>query len=364
MIRLAFQLWRCKWGFLRLLVACFCVYALASDAPARFARMQLAALPDFDYLAETRALRAQGRYGEAVMVAQTGLESQPANAELKSELDSTIAERDGWLLKAKRFGMGALSGRGDSLESLIGAVAADFFVVGDLRDLVVEGSKQMIDGDSDELVLTLSLVGIVTTVAPEIDWAPSILKAAKRAGHMTEAMMDSLKKIIRSGDKPQLAHVCEDVAGIAKKASPGAAMRVLKLTDSPEDLARVARFIESNSAGAFALHVTGKEGALVLKGAGKSGEDLIIAAAKKGRAGTHFLTGPAARVLTRPHPLLGLAKAVWKGNAEKMLARIAERVDPRAWFLLPAAAAWAMLELGLLVRRLRPQRAAALRSRM
>lgn len=352
MIRAAFQLWRCKWGLVRLAMACFVVYVLATDGPARLARLQLAALPGFDYLAEVRALRAQGRYGEAVMVAEAGLRERP-DAGLEAERAATVAERDSWLRKASAAGKGALTGRGDSLEALIGAVAADFFVVGDVRDLVIEGGKQMLDGDSDEVVLLLSAVGIGTTLAPQIDWAPSILKAAKRAGHMSTAMGDYLKKSLKARRTDELARVCEDVAAISKKASPGGAMRALKLADSPEDLARLARFVEKNPSGAFALHVTGGQGAFILKGAGEAGEQLVLSAAKKGRAGAEYLTGPVVKALTRPHVLVGVIKAVWKGNAERLITRIVDRIDPNAWWLLPLGAAWAVFEAGLLAMNLR-----------
>lgn len=353
MIAAARNLWRCKWGLLRLAVACFLTYAIAADAPARIARLQLAALPGFDYAAEVRALRTQGRFGEAVMVGEAGLTADPAaDAPLRAELVATIAQRDSWLRKARNAGMGALSGRGESLEALIGAVAADFFIVGDIRDLVLEGGKQMLDGDSDEVVLLLSVVGIATTLAPEIDWAPSILKAAKRAGHMSAGMTDYLKKALKGRKTKELTAVCEDVAAISKKASPGGAMRMLRLADGPEDLARLARFVQKNPTGAFALHVTGKEGSLVLKEAGQAGEQLVIAASKRGRAGVNFLSSNSAKVLLRPHPWLGVAKVIWKGNAEKIIARAIDRIDPNAWWLLPAAAAWAVLEAGLIVGRL------------
>ena len=36
------------------------------------------------------------------------------------------------------------------------------------------------------VIVALSAVGLATTLAPEVDWAPSLLKAARRAGSMTE----------------------------------------------------------------------------------------------------------------------------------------------------------------------------------
>ena len=48
----------------------------------------------------------------------------------------------------------------------------------------------------------------------------------------------------RSAKDVEVVAVCEDVAAISKKASPGGAMRALRLADDPADLERLARFVE------------------------------------------------------------------------------------------------------------------------
>jgi len=357
-IRAAWAVWRCKWGVARLAVACFVCWALVADTGSRLARLQLASLPDFDYVAEVEALTLQGRYGEAEMVARAGLDARadaPQRARLQAALDAAIAERDGWLRKIRSAGLGALSGRGTDLESLLGAVAADFFLVGDLRDIVIEGGKLVIDGDSDELVLLLSFVGAATTLAPEIDWAPSVLKAARRAGAIGERMAEHLRQLLRQRKSAELAEVCEQVATISKRASPGGAIRMMRLVDEPADLSAIARFVERRPKGAFALHVTGAEGASTLKRVSgavpEAADELIEAAAGKGAAGTRFLSTPAARALIRPHPLIGVAKAVSKGNAERLVKAMLDRIDPGAWWAMPLAAAWVLFEALLLRRR-------------
>jgi len=337
---------------LRLALAGFILWTLAADGAGRLARLQLAALPGFDYVQEVRALRAQGRFGEALVVADAGLSDPAASTEeLRREREATAEEGAGVLRRLRAAGMGALSGRGDSLEALLGAIVADLFVVGDVRDLVIEGGKQLLDGDSDELVLLLSVVGLVTTLAPEVDWAPSVLKAARRAGMVSRPMADFVRAAIKGRRVEELEPVFANVVRLGAKASPGGAVRLIRHADTPEDLAGLAGFVERRADGAFALHVTGAEGARVLRGAGSAADDVVALAARKGRPGARFLASPAGRVLLRPHPLVGLAKGVWKGNIQKALARLAERMDPRAWWIIPVIAGWTVLETGLLGRR-------------
>lgn len=355
-------LWRSRWGFLRLALALFVVWVVGADTSARLARRAMSVMPDFDYAAEVRSLRLEGRYGEALMIAESGLPDLegPARAALVAERDQAMHEQDSLLRRARDVGLGALSGRGDSLEGIVGAIGADLFIVGDIRDLAIQGTRQLMDGDSDEVILLLSVAGIVTTVAPEVDWVPSILKVARRTGAMSKQLAEFLVAAIKRQDVGSLKPVFENVRSIAGKASPGGAVRLLRHADDAEDVARLARFVERNPGGAAALHIAGKEGADLVKTAAKQtpqaaaiAEKTLVKAARKGPAGVRFLTQGPGRVLLRPHPLLGIVKTFYKGNAADLLTRLADRIDPGAWWMLPAAAGWALFESGLLAFRFR-----------
>src|ERR1043165_1618943 len=362
------KLWQLKWSFIRLALAGFILWALVSDTDARLARLAYSSLPDFDYAAEVAFLRQSGRFGEAVMVADEGLRALSADSaayqKLTQERSTTVSEQSSWLRRAKDVGLGALSGKGDSIESLIGAIGADFFIVGDVRDLVIQSGRYVLDGEADPVVLILSGVGIATTVLPEVDWVPSVLKAAKKMGGITKGLGEEIIKLARKGGGEALTNMFKDVRKLASKASPGGAARMMRHANNAEELASIARFVEKNRAGAFALHVTGKEGADLIKTGAKAEaraimtaaagtEEAVVLAARKGNPGIAWLRTSGSRALARPHFLVGIGKAVWKGNASKAAARIAEMVDPRANWLIPALGTWVFVELALLVRRLK-----------
>jgi hypothetical protein len=172
---------------------------------------------------------------------------------------------------------------------------------------------------------------------------------------MTKTFGESLLRLARAGDKEGMLALCRDVRRLASRASPGGAARLMRRAENPQELARIARFVEREPAGAFALHVAGGEGAQVVKGAERAGagaERALVMAAGKGERGVAWLRTGAWRVLARPHPLVGLAKGLWKGNVEKLAAQVASALDPRAWWLVPLLGAWTFLELALLGRRL------------
>jgi len=167
------RLWHCRWAFLRLAVAAWLLVTMVNDNPSRLARLQFSRLPNFDYVGEVRQLREQKRYGEAVMVAEAGLDATDGlvHDTLERERDATLAEQHSLLRKVAQFGRGAIIGQGDSIEELLGAVTADMLVVGDVRDILIQGSRLAVDHEADPVILTLSGVGLATTFEPEVDWA-------------------------------------------------------------------------------------------------------------------------------------------------------------------------------------------------
>lgn len=371
-VTLTRRVWSCRYVFLRLLLASTLLLIVAVDSPARLARMQLAALPDFDYVHEIRDLSASGRYGEAAIIADHGLAHAPPDqhAAISSAKDASEAARASWLRRASDLARGAALGTGDdaSIEVLLGAIAADFFIVGDIRDLLIQATRFIKDGEADPVITALSAIGLVTTLAPEIDWAPSVLKAARKAGALSARLASVIVDAVKSRRVAQVEALIGDVASISKRASPGGAVRLLRLADDPADVARIARYVEREGpTAAAALHLTQTTGAQALKSAealrsaGKVDEalrieNLLLRSAQKGSAGAAWLASSAMRVLVKPHPLVGLAKALWKGNAAELVERALQSLDPRAWWLLPLLGVWVFLEIALVLRRLAPPR--------
>lgn len=353
-------LWSRRWNLARLALAVAIAAVLAIDTGHRTARLALASLTDMDYAAEVRALREQGRYAEAVVIADAGLSwsdgpgKGETRAAIERERQATVDEQASWLRRLKDAGYGAVTGRGESIEQLLGAIAADLFVVGDVRDLVVQGITYARGDDPDELLVALSSLGLVLTLAPEIDWAPALLKVARKAGAVTEGLKDFFVRAIKAKRTEAIAAACGDATKLATHASPAGALRVLRFAENEAELAKLAAFAERNGAkGGAALLITGREGAALVRAAEpgvRVADDLILAAARKGPSGARFLASPAARVLTRPHPLLGIVKGVYKGTIPAAVQRVAASIDPYGWMLLPLAFAWAMIELGLFIR--------------
>jgi hypothetical protein len=278
-----------------------------------------------------------------------------------SEQKEVREEQESVLRKGKELLRGALVGEGDSLEALIGAVAADMFVVGDIRDLMIQGGRLAVDGESDELILALSAVGVLTTVMPEIDWIAAFLKVAKKGGALTRHMVESLVRIIRRAndtrDYAELKQVFGFFRVLVDKATPAGALRLLRHIDDPKEVAVVADFLKRHSAGGFVLHVAGKEGVDIVKTSVRASENALVLAASKGDRGMAWLRSGGQRLL-RPHLVVGLLKGLHKGNVQQVVSRVAAEYDPYGWLVIPASAAWFFFEASWLWRRLSRRRPA------
>lgn len=351
--------WRSRWCLLRLAVAITLLALFALDFDRAMARLRLQALPDMDFAAEVRSLTAQGRLGEAVVVADAGLAAagpDQATAEpIRVAREQAQAEQASWLRSAREVGLGALTGRGESAERLVGAVASDFFLVGDVRDLVLQGVQQATTGDADEVIVALSTLGIVTTLAPEIDWAPSILKAARKAGALSAKLQAHILDAVKGRKVTQVQSLCADAATLSTHLSPGGAIKAMRGAQDAEDLAALAAFVNrraSGSGAALAVHVAGPEAAQVARAGNALAEARFIDAARKGKPGIAWFTSAAGKAAIKPHALLGLGKGLWKGNLTALAERIVERLGPQAWWIIPLLCVWTLLELGCLWRGL------------
>ena len=203
-----------------------------------------------------------------------GIELKPATKELiKEEFTTTKKITRG----VKNFVKGFLSGKANSGTEVAGAVASDFTIYGDLRDIRREGEKYIADEPYDKMILGLSMAGLALSATQLVTFggsstlkaAASSLKIAKREKVLTKGFsktiskdlekavdIESLKhlklgsikelkadaKIIKNSvnTKP-LKPLLTNVHTIAKNTSIADSIALLKYIDNTKDLKSVAK---------------------------------------------------------------------------------------------------------------------------
>jgi len=333
--------------------------ACLQDLPDLRVREGLAQLPDHDFETEGRALLARGDYADALLAVDAGLEfaaTPEQSASLQALRQQIIDQRASWRTRILDAGRGVLTGRGDNVASLSGAVVSDLFVFGDVRDLSIQGANALQGETVDPVIVALSAAGLALTAAPELDIGASLLKAARKFGALSTRFVSATVRVARRalarGDSKPIVRMIDDAGELGRQAGVGPAMKILRKVDGPDDLAVAAR-VSRRPAGGYAL-ANGDRAALdIARRGGLEGEAILWRAARKGGAGLRYAADHATALL-RPHFVTGLLKGWVKGNVPSLIDPWLKAASPWLIGFTGAFLLWRLLRL--LVWPWRPRR--------
>jgi hypothetical protein len=152
--------------------------------------------------------------------------NDPRVMELYREIET---KRDSYSFMAGDLLKGVWKGKGACPESLISATVSDFFIVGDVRDLVTGAMEKYYYGEeADEFVMALAGVGILAsgiTYASGGTGSPakvsvSVLKLAEKMGKLPASLRKSLVKLfkqtVRAGDLKAMKPLSASVYNISR----------------------------------------------------------------------------------------------------------------------------------------------------
>lgn len=245
-----------------------------------------------DPIERAQTLADQERWAEAKLLAEFVV-NNPLLGDVNQAqkiIEKADLELNSYWGMARRFTEGALSGEPKDGISMLGSLSLDLFVIGDIRDLAVQGWKEIQYGEGDEIILALSAIGLTTTLAPQFDWAPALMKALKRAGALSRRFLTGLSRVSRAAMKTgkfePVTKIATDLAKTTKRLGPGPVSGVMKSVDSAEDLAKIAKAAELNPKGTYAITTLfGKNGVKRINKDGKNVSKLISSIKVSSRIG-------------------------------------------------------------------------------
>lgn len=207
---------------------------------------------------------------------------------------------------AVSFGHGFLTGAPDDLAGLAGTATGDLLVFGDIRDAVREASHLARGEPADELILGLAGVGLLATAATYTTIglaAPeraglSFVKAARQTGRLAAPLGEWMARSIHQavdtgklaaalrrtsltapGEAVRLARdavrferldgvavMMRDVSRLRASAGTRTALDALRLSQGPEDVARIARLAEKKGSRTRAILKLGGRAAFAFTG--------------------------------------------------------------------------------------------------
>ncbi|AFL52467.1 hypothetical protein ABIE78_001652 [Sinorhizobium fredii] len=167
--------------------------------PEAITRYRLERLSTETLVKEIRAAVAAREFADAEDLLRIGHE---LGHEIPPEVVASTEEptADALWRHSTGFAQGFIYGKVNSVPSIFGAVAADYFVFGDIRDTYSEGSKLLSGIDYDRFTLGASLFGIAM-LAPgtgAFDAGASVLKNAHKAGKLSSKLAT---RLVRSANE-------------------------------------------------------------------------------------------------------------------------------------------------------------------
>jgi hypothetical protein len=305
-------------------LAIVAVGALVGKAWLDLGGPYLESLPAYAYCDEAAAALAQDRVRDALELAEAGA----CTVEL-------AAAQSRWSTLAATFERcldGVWTGYGDDAAGMGCAVASDLVVFGDVRDLTRQGLAWRRGEATDPVLVALSTAGLVLTFAPQVGLGNALMKAARRAGTLSNALAGGVVTLVRRGAWAPLAGMLGDAGRIAAKAGVARGTRALAYADDAAEMATLARYVERVPQPLLGLRWGGKAAVRLA-----DDDALYRAALSRGPDGLRLAVERGGRALLTRQPLLvALAKGVWK-NPEA-LARALAAVA--AWLLRWATWPW------------------------
>jgi len=224
------------------------------------------ALTPLDPLPHTQELIAQNHWEQAEAYLGYFIEhnSTAVTPQARELLSAIRAKRNSWEYKAKALLNGAVTGRGEEVEGMVGAGVADLFVVGDLRDLFIEGNHWLNGEEVDEVILALSSLGIAATAATistaggagGIKGTTSLLKNMRRGRLLPAWLLKALARLPSASDTRRAANtLMEPIADLYRTSGFLGARTILSQSKSLKELQKMRFFAKQ----------FGKESAVLLR---------------------------------------------------------------------------------------------------
>lgn len=316
------------------------------------AQLSALALARIDPLPEARELLSAQRYAEAEEYLGFFMEFNYVNQTPEAQgLYAEIQEkRTSWLYQFSKLKEGMLTGTSDEISGLTVGVATDFLIVGDLRDLTLEGIKLARGEETDQVLAALASLGVAASVAQFATGTATVgtggaaspgfvvstaakaglsaTKFARKAGKLPKWLAELVTK---SASNPKEArHVLGVMGDVGTVARTRGGLNMLSTTTDAESLARTSSFVKVFGSQSSALYKIGGDAALGLAHrAPELGQDTIKFAATFGKGGLRLLdkVGAAKFVKLTARG----SKLIYSGDLVKLLLSLL--VKAPSWLL-------------------------------
>ena len=307
-------------------------------------------LVQIDPLPHTKELIKQKKYVEAeeylnYFIKYDYVKKNPESSQL---LQSIQTIRNSFSYKKDKFLQGIVEGHSDEDIGRASAIASDFLLIGDIRDLSIEGMHYANDEEVDRLMVSLSSLGLLATAttlysagatAP-IKGSISLLKSAKRANKipswLQKNLMQQIKIAKESKSLAKLQTLLTPLEKIYNKVGVNQALNLLSKSRNLKELSSFSKFTTRFGTNSQVLLKSTNGSALkyMQKMPNVSKKNFLYASTygEKGLKGMHKLG--ASKFMSRVGFTSHLAKTTYKGNLNSLFNALLKKIPNKLLYAI------------------------------
>jgi len=295
----------------------------------------LTTLVQIDPIPHTKELIKKKKYVEAeeylsFFMKQAYVENNPESNRL---LQLIRNKRNSYSYKTEKFLEGIVQGGSDEEIGKISAIASDFLLIGDIRDLSIEGMHYANDQKVDNFIVALSSLGVLATATTiyslgattPVKSSLSLLKYGKKLNKIPSWLQQEIIRYAKiakeTNSLDKLNNLVEPISKIYKKVGLNQTLTLLKSSRNLKELTSLANFSSRfKKSSPILLAITHNKALPYANAMPKvSNESFMIASTygENGLKGLHRLG--EHKFLKRVGFYAHLGKTTYKGNLNSLI---------------------------------------------
>lgn len=282
------------------------------------------ALVKIDPIPKTKELIKENKYAKAHEYLEYFLQFEyvSKNSEAQILYEKIKAHRNTISYQGEKIVQGLMEGISDEPIGNTSAIISDFFLFGDLRDLFIQGMKYSKNEEVDEVLVTLSSIGVIASATSYMSaqaTAPtkvaiSSLKIARRSNKMPNWIIKYLKNtypiIKQTKDIKPIKRLLDNINLIKKENSIIQTVNIISKTKNLSSLSKASKIsLKYGNKTNSILQIAGKNSISLLDSLKYFSKEIVISTSKYGVNGLKGL----GKLGTKRF-LLRVGKTTYKGN--------------------------------------------------
>jgi len=240
-------------------------------------------------------------------------------------------KRNSYEYKQEKFIQGIIEGKSDENIGKVSAIASDFLVIGDVRDLVIEGNNYINNKRVDGVVVALSTLGLVATISTvntfgttsTVKGSISILKYAKKVNMIPNWLNRTIIKEAKVSKKTKslnnIVGILEPIHTLYERVGLRQTLNLLYKTKNLNELKGVVKLSKKfGTRSSQLLKLTGIKSIKEISTLSKVAKpETILYASSYGKRGLIAL-----QKLGEAKFLLRISKSTYKGNFDSIFTKL------------------------------------------